>query len=146
MSCSPGCTADNPHPTRTDTCVHQALSQESVCTLRVLANKRPSSMTGIGCEAPSVSDTTCRPKQPICCRLTAMDADMFSPPHPFTLTCCYCSWKKTYLPSGDTRVRPPEWLTGCPNCQTPSLDVRIANRKEILKERLEQFLRSSGHH
>ncbi|HBP6666452.1 TPA: hypothetical protein L6A99_02630 [Pseudomonas aeruginosa] len=70
---------------------------------------------------------------------------MFSPLQPLTLTCRHCSWKKTYLPSGDAPARPLEWFTGCPNCQNPSLDVRIANKKETLKERLEQFLKSTGH-
>ncbi len=34
-----------------------------------------------------------------------------------------------------------DWFTNCPKCHTPSLERRYATHKEILKARLEQFLR-----
>ncbi|RPP76509.1 hypothetical protein IPC1152_18685 [Pseudomonas aeruginosa] len=66
------------------------------------------------------------------------------PPHPFTLTCKYCSWKKTILPRSDELMLGHDWFTNCPKCHTPSLERRYATHKEILKARLEQFLRLSG--
>ncbi len=66
------------------------------------------------------------------------------PSPPFTLICKYCSWKKTILPRSDVLVLGQDWFTSCPKCHTPSLERRYATHKEILKVRLEHFLRLSG--
>lgn len=62
------------------------------------------------------------------------------PPRPFTLSCQYCSWKKTILPSSDVLVLLRDCFSTCPNCHTPSLRRRNATHKEALRARLEQFL------
>lgn len=67
------------------------------------------------------------------------------PPAPFTLTCPYCSWKKTMLPQSDMLVLGRDWLINCPKCHTPSLERRHATHKEILRARLEQFLKLNRH-
>lgn len=69
---------------------------------------------------------------------------MPTPPHPFTLTCKYCSWGKTILPRSDVLVLGQDWFTSCPKCRAPSLERRHATQKETLKARLEQFFTLSG--
>lgn len=61
-------------------------------------------------------------------------------PRPFTLVCAHCSWRKTVLPHNDLASLGPAAFILCPECHTPSLEGLEANRHEILRTRLEQFL------
>ncbi|MCY1273077.1 hypothetical protein D9M68_238320 [compost metagenome] len=62
------------------------------------------------------------------------------PPHPFTLTCTTCNWKKTVIPLSDALVLGRDWFKQCPQCRHAELTQRPATQTEILRTRLEQFL------
>ncbi|KAF1053634.1 MAG: hypothetical protein GAK43_01304 [Stenotrophomonas maltophilia] len=63
------------------------------------------------------------------------------PPPPTTFTCPVCTWKKTRLPLSDALVAGRDFFSHCPRCQHQPLEQRPASRAEIMRTRLNHFLK-----
>jgi Zn finger protein HypA/HybF involved in hydrogenase expression len=63
------------------------------------------------------------------------------PPRPFTLACRNCAWQQTMLPCSDLLKLNQDWFLECPQCRQPQLERRAASRRDILRARLDQFLK-----
>ncbi|MCB4793602.1 hypothetical protein LGR51_03655 [Pseudomonas sp. NP21570] len=62
-------------------------------------------------------------------------------PQPKTYICHNCCWKQTVIPLSDVLRPGRDWFASCPTCGNGQLNSRPATRTEILRTRLEEFLR-----
>lgn len=65
---------------------------------------------------------------------------MPTPPPPLTTICSHCGWKRISFPTSDALKLNVDFFCRCPTCQHTELEIRLANRAEIMRERLSQFL------
>ncbi len=61
-------------------------------------------------------------------------------PQPRTFRCLACNWQGTTIPLSDCLADGRDWYSACPQCESDSLDCRLATRSEIMKKRLSDFL------
>jgi len=59
-------------------------------------------------------------------------------PHPFTVRCPVCSWKKTVAPKSDA-LMPGEWFERCPKCRNENLEKSSASIFEELLSHLKNI-------
>lgn len=60
------------------------------------------------------------------------------PPHPYTLRCPACGWKKTMAPLSDVLRYGVDWLDCCPQCGHKHLQKTQATPFEIALIRLKR--------
>ncbi|HBP6106560.1 hypothetical protein M2I89_12785 [Pseudomonas aeruginosa] len=63
------------------------------------------------------------------------------PPQPYVISCTSCRWKKTIIPLSDVLALGWDWFANCPQCGCEALRQRPASQAEILRARIERFLR-----
>lgn len=63
------------------------------------------------------------------------------PPQPRTFRCLACNWQDTTIPQSDCLMIGIDWHNNCPKCHNSALERRLATRSEIMRTRLNDFLR-----